>query len=581
MMKQRLLQLLLLLMPLCGGAGFIASAQGNIEKSTEKVRIGGEVYYIHVVKKGETLYSLSKAYQVSVEQLTAANPELANGLKEGQRLKIPAVVANAPPAAMFVPLPPAAQEPGGAASLSGATAEKPAYHIVKPGETLWSIAEKYGTTADELRRNNPDAFFNDALMSDALLQILPASEPEASTTSAAGADSLPKVIRPTYLEIPSGDEHATPAPLKRPLRVALLLPLLEPAAPPADSLAADSIGAVAAPAINTDNYYAFYKGALLAIEALKPQGLSLQLSVFDTYSESSVQEALAGEELPQSDLIIGPVYANRMKPVAQFAGAHGIKIVSPLDPETEEQSIGHPGFFQVSPSTWCRQKKLIDDVLARENAHILLITDASGGDSLLVEQYKVLFAERLNEVRIYPHSVAKGTVLRDSLISLLKPGKTNCVLVASNREALVSDVAANLYLFTARQRYPIILYGTERWRNFESVDLKYFHALNLHLVVPFFIDYEKDAVKQFVATYQDVYKVDPSQYAFQGFDTFSYFLPAIMRYGLSFEPYLNRYRPELLQAIYRFQYNGSYRNGLVNVESCLIRYTPDYTIERR
>jgi ABC-type branched-subunit amino acid transport system substrate-binding protein len=105
--------------------------------------------------------------------------------------------------------------------------------------------------------------------------------------------------------------------------------------------------------------------------------------------------------------------------------------------------------------------------------------------------------------------------------------------------------------------------------------------LNLHLVAPFFVDYEKEHVQNFVARFQQTYKSDPSQYAFQGYDTFYYFLQAMMQYGIHFEQYLQRHQPPLLQTQYVFRYNGSYTNGLINTGSCLINYTPAYTIEQR
>jgi len=68
---------------------FFAGAQVVVEKSKEKVIISGIPYYIHLVKKGETAYSISRAYGITVEELTKENPPAVYGLKEGQTLRIP------------------------------------------------------------------------------------------------------------------------------------------------------------------------------------------------------------------------------------------------------------------------------------------------------------------------------------------------------------------------------------------------------------------------------------------------------------------------------------------------------------
>jgi LysM repeat protein/ABC-type branched-subunit amino acid transport system substrate-binding protein len=51
-------------------------------------------YYFHQVQQGETLFSLSKFYGLSIDKLKELNPEIKDGLKIGQSVKIP--VENKP-----------------------------------------------------------------------------------------------------------------------------------------------------------------------------------------------------------------------------------------------------------------------------------------------------------------------------------------------------------------------------------------------------------------------------------------------------------------------------------------------------
>ena len=50
---------------------------------------GGQRFVKHRVGSGETLFALARRYRVSVDQLTAANPQLANGLGIGQVVLVP------------------------------------------------------------------------------------------------------------------------------------------------------------------------------------------------------------------------------------------------------------------------------------------------------------------------------------------------------------------------------------------------------------------------------------------------------------------------------------------------------------
>lgn len=88
----------------------------------------------HIVEKKETLYSISKKFSVSVEELTKANPGIEGGLKEGQTLKIPVTV-----------------------TVVGETKEVKSgkIHKVEPKETLFGISRKYNISVDELKKANP------------------------------------------------------------------------------------------------------------------------------------------------------------------------------------------------------------------------------------------------------------------------------------------------------------------------------------------------------------------------------------------------------------------------------------------
>lgn len=88
--------------------------------------IPGEDYYI--VKKGDTLYSISRKFGVSVNELKGYNNLTNNTLSIGQYLKIPQEEIS--------------DEPG------------TEYYIVKSGDTLWSIAKNNNLTVSELKNIN-------------------------------------------------------------------------------------------------------------------------------------------------------------------------------------------------------------------------------------------------------------------------------------------------------------------------------------------------------------------------------------------------------------------------------------------
>ena len=89
-------------------------------------------FYYHIVKPKETLYGLSRSYNVTIDEIKMGNPELGDVLKEGSVLKIPKHTVNDQPVA-----------------ISTKT------HKTEAGETLYSIAKQYNVTIGALKNSNP------------------------------------------------------------------------------------------------------------------------------------------------------------------------------------------------------------------------------------------------------------------------------------------------------------------------------------------------------------------------------------------------------------------------------------------
>ncbi|MDI1316353.1 LysM peptidoglycan-binding domain-containing protein [Flavobacterium sp.] len=119
----------------------------------------------HLVQPKETLYSLSKQYNITVDALKNANGDLLNnGLKIGMNIKIPtsdgqAAVVSTPIAVkevvketpkVVVPKAEPKTEIKTVASSAG-----PAFHVIEPKETKYGISKKYGISIPELERLNP------------------------------------------------------------------------------------------------------------------------------------------------------------------------------------------------------------------------------------------------------------------------------------------------------------------------------------------------------------------------------------------------------------------------------------------
>ena len=100
----------------------------------------------HTVKPGESLYAIGKKYQVNTEEILAANQLSSETIRVGQKLVVPGFEAKRGNS-VTKNVSPSEGEAAGASKV-------PKMHKVKKGETLASIAKKYGLEAEDLKEIN-------------------------------------------------------------------------------------------------------------------------------------------------------------------------------------------------------------------------------------------------------------------------------------------------------------------------------------------------------------------------------------------------------------------------------------------
>ncbi|MFN3940664.1 MAG: LysM peptidoglycan-binding domain-containing protein, partial [Chitinophagales bacterium] len=98
-------------------------------------QVGGQSYIVYRLSAGETVYAVSRKYNVSYQSIVQSNPDLnLNAMQSGQEILIPRAnitAANTKPTGSHM-------------------------HIVAKGETVYSIAKLYGVEVTSLQKSNPE-----------------------------------------------------------------------------------------------------------------------------------------------------------------------------------------------------------------------------------------------------------------------------------------------------------------------------------------------------------------------------------------------------------------------------------------
>ncbi len=450
-------------------------------------------FIVHKVKKKETLYSLSKIYNISIETIKEYNPLIDKiGLKRKMKLQIP-FFKNKP-----------------------STVDKPVLisykkHIVKPKETKWRLAYEYGLKISELEKINPeivsglkigqqillpqgkDSIVNDFENELNYYQVkLNENIPQISRKIGISKDSLiaynPSLINnrlqaEMILKIP--DEFTGNFDIKNGLlseRISLkdsfflnnYLQLVCFLPFKIREIEFDSVEKINAKlskrnlhTISTD----FYFGMEMAKEFCDSIGIKTKIKVIDTQNDLSViNEKISSIKLEVINAIIGPLIPKNFDFFSKNSQISDIPIISPL---STKEIAGEKNVFQ-SVGRLKRLRKVMMNYIKNQidtTQNLLVITDSI--NFKVANQFKNTFPDAH-----FVESEKGGFVIPELIDSLLVDSLKNQVIFESQNLGLAANVTSLLNSQVGKNR-DVHLYSSLRTAIYDNINISRKHLGNI------------------------------------------------------------------------------------------------------
>ena len=544
------------------------------DEDKKKTKRSKSAYRTHIVERGQTLYSIAKSYKISVAILEEDNPTVdAAALAPGTELNIRRSEMGYA----------TTEEIERVERERGATIEVgEGYHEVKPGETVFSLSRRYGFSEKEfLELNNLSSPVIKAGMvvrvakSTEKSEIVDASTSVVADTTANDRRSFGEWIEDLF----TADEVADSVELKpvdvefltlgrhNTLNVALMLPF--------------HIRDKA-----NSNYVDFYKGVLLAMEDLKAEGYSIDLSVYDTeHSAQKIKELVDYEDgLLDSHLIIGPVYEDELRYVLDLAEDNNIPVVSPL---ADIEGIKSPVLFQMQSEESFKYDKF-SDVL--DGSRELVMIYASSNDTAFAEEIKAEAKQapmrELNfvfnrESYFYNRNADGSNGAFVDIKEYMRTQSAKAYVIVADRDTDIDRILTTLSSTRASivdrgfnvGNYMIV--GNRKWSRLANIERQSFFRNNVAFLVPYHAKRSDRAIRIFDGRYIAAYNTLPSMYSYRGYDAAMIFCRKMYE-GIGRDIENELFMP--LTTPYRFSYiDGVY----VNTEWTLEQYTDHFRIEIR
>ena len=528
--------------------------------SKEKVKINGQICYSHIVLEKQTLYSISKAYNVTVEDIYSYNPSVKEkGLQKNSILIIPVMEqavldSQADIAAKEVSASSPTEQTETDSIKNEPEVKKPQRtHIVKWYEDLYMIAKKYKVSEEDIMKANgletrkltkrqklvipyPGEYIAEPVQTD--------NETEEKNDTTAVSDSISE-----------GQERILDDLLstKKEVNLTMIMPFKATGA-------SGSTG-------NMD----FYSGALLAVYDMAKAGTSCNLDVYDSASGNT---DITKEKLADSDVIIGPVSSAELRPILEMEPQ---AVVSPLDQKAGSLIGTFSDMIQAPTPLDTQYKDLIQWINEdmQYSDRFIVITEKGGTQTEATVQMRAAADSSGLEYKHLEYSILEGRNITSSLEYIMTESGTNRVYIASDSEAFVNDVVRNLNLMIYK-KYQVVLYAPSRIRNYETIEVENFHNTSLHVSTGYYIDYNDPRVQEFLLKYRALYNTEPTQFAFQGYDLAKYFIGLSAKYGNGWLDKLEESDASMLQSTFRFRKIG--KGGYVNTGVRRIIYKEGWVV---
>lgn len=593
----KFIQSVFLALALMAGSSIKVMAQASAESG----------YFLHTVTKGQSLYSISSMYNVTIDDIVRLNPGSDKQIREGAALKIPQATNN--------------------------NSEKPVFHTIQAGETLYRLSVKYNITTQAICQANPGLSTENFRTGQVIIipvksetkqvQDVPQATKKEEETIVNMNDwkDMHKVERKetifsisreygiteeeliaanpelkkgklkkgTFLFIPYGknekqaQQQETTTPVKeltneeafsqneelkkdiKTIKAAVLLPFM------------------AGSSTNQDEQLRmveYYEGFLMAVDSLKKQGVSIDLYTYDTKGKTATtNNILAKKEMKEMDIIFGPANTQDIDALAAFADKNNIRLVVPFAPKVDEV-FKNPHIYQVNTPQSYLYSEVYEHFTRKFSDCNVIFLNASNGDREKDDFIKGLKTELRNDGISYRDFTVTDNFYE--LTTVMDTLRNNVFIPTSGKStALVKILPQLTQIRREKPHYMMNLFGYPEWQTYTNDYLASFYEIDTYFYSSFYTNNLFPAAVNFTHSYRRWYSKDMAniypKYGMLGYDTGYFFLKGLSKYGNKMEENLSSIQVTPIQTGFKFERVNNW-GGFINRKVFFVHFSKDYEL---
>lgn len=562
-------------------------------------------YFLHTVTKGQSLYSISSMYNVTIDDIVRLNPGSDKQIREGAALKIPQAATT--------------------------NSDKPVFHTIQAGETLYRLSVKYNVTTQAICEANPGLSTENFRSGQVIIiPVQSDSKPQKETPKTEEQENTNvkmndwkdmhkverketifsisreygiteeeliaanpelkkgKLKKGTFLFIPYGKndkkQESESQPITKELTNEEVFSQNEELKKDIKTIkAAVMLPFMAGTSTNMDEQVRmveYYEGFLMAVDSLKKQGVSIDLYTYDTKGrEATLNSILSKKEMKNMDIIFGPAKAQDIDVLATFADKNNIRLVVPFAPKVDEV-FKNPHIYQINTPQSYLYSEVYEHFTRKFSDSNVIFLNASNGDREKDEFIKGMKTElRNNGISYRDFTVTDNfyeiTTVMDTL-------RNNIFIPTSGKStALVKILPQLTQIRRERPSYKMNLFGYPEWQTYTNDYLASFYEIDTYFYSSFYTNNLFPAAVHFTNSYRRWYSKDMAniypKYGMLGYDTGYFFLKGLSKYGNKMEENLNSIQVTPIQTGFKFERVNNW-GGFINRKVFFVHFSKDYEL---
>ncbi|UJF30639.1 LysM peptidoglycan-binding domain-containing protein [Kaistella sp. 97-N-M2] len=553
-----------------------------------------------VLQPKQTIYGLTKQYQISETELRRLNPDLDSHMKIGDEVVLPLENLNKygssqVASATVNEVKTDAVETEVAQSTAVKTAVDPDSYEIQPKDNYYKLSRKFNISQAELFAMNPGLEAK-GLQPGETIKIkgpttaaVSATEPQAIPTSSTDAANTytSTAVADDYVTytVQSGDtvfgilnkfgidldQLLTLNPsLSAGLKSGMVLKIkkLDAAYVKKSGDALNVVMMLPFGFDTNDSKYRsmsldFLSGAKLAIERNVKKGQKLDIKVIDAGNEGSFKNSLTQINADNTDLIIGPFFKSSVLQVLDYVKGNKIPVVAPFANTPDLLNFENLILIETNESVYAeRIAKEVKDVYSDQKIYIVADADQTKANILKTKLEKDL----KNPVVVLVKSPADIQLDQNMMTGQSAP----VIAILANDNDSVGEAFGNKMIALSKEVANVKAFSMYYSPIFEK-KVDELSQANLVYLMDRKINTEGDFEKEILAEYKTKYCKTPSKYSVIGFDVVNDMLSRENKKGEIFKQ-MNKVQTQLAT---KFEFEKTKNGAYVNTGYRVVRLVPN------